>query len=72
MSLDYEKMSAFEQTKAGLEDALANVRGELTLKSTILPAPPPPASRGKVVALRKKPKMSHSVFANARRKARHV
>jgi putative transcriptional regulator len=65
MTQDYEKMSAFEQIKAGLEDALANVRGELTLHSTTLPSPPPPASRTKIVALRKKLKMSQSVFAAA-------
>lgn len=65
MNQDYENMSVFEQIKAGLEDALANVRGELTLKSTTLPSPPPPASRAKVIALRKKLKMSQSVFAAA-------
>jgi putative transcriptional regulator len=63
MSRDYKKMSAFEQIKAGLEDALANVRGELPLKSITLPAPPPPASRATVISLRKKLKMSQSVFA---------
>jgi len=65
MNSDYENMSAFEQIKAGLDDALANIRGELTLKSTSLPSPPPPASRAKVIALRKKLKMSQSVFAAA-------
>ena len=62
---DHESASFFERLKRGLEDALANVRGELTLKSTTLPSPPPPASRAKVIALRKKLKMSQSVFAAA-------
>ncbi len=62
---DYENMSVFEQVKIGLEQALAHGRGELTLKTTTLPLPPPPASRAKVIALRKKLKMSQSVFAAA-------
>src|SRR5580692_2748068 len=62
---DYESMSVFEQIKTGLAQALAHGRDELTLKTTTLPAPPPPASRAKVVALRKKLKMSQSIFAAA-------
>jgi DNA-binding transcriptional regulator YiaG len=42
---------------------LANVRGELPLRSTVLPVPPLPVSQAKVVALRKRLKMSQSVFA---------
>jgi len=62
---DYENMSVFEQVKAGLEEVLAYGRGELNLKTTVLPLPPPPASRAKLIALRKKLKMSQSVFAAA-------
>jgi putative transcriptional regulator len=62
---DYESMSVFEQIKTGLAQALAHGRGELTLKTTTLPPPPPPAGRAKVVALRKKLKMSQSIFAAA-------
>ncbi len=62
---DYEKMSVFEQVMDGLEEGLAHARGEITLKTTTLPAPPPPAGRDNVIALRKKLKMSQSVFAAA-------
>ena len=41
MSDKYENMSVFEQLKAGLEDSIAFSRGELSLKTTELPAPPP-------------------------------
>jgi putative transcriptional regulator len=64
-STDYEHMSVFEQVKTGLEQVLAHGRGELNLKTTALPLPPPPASRAMVIALRKKLKMSQSVFAAA-------
>ena len=60
---DYEKMSVFEQVSEGLKESLANVRGELTLRTTTLPAPPPPASPSRVVRLRKKLGMSQPVFA---------
>jgi putative transcriptional regulator len=63
--VDYENMSVFEQVKTGLEQVLAHGRGELPLKTTMLPAPPPPASRSKVIALRRKLGMSQSVFAAA-------
>src|SRR5580704_2484933 len=62
---DYERMSVFEQIKAGLEQSIAYSRGELNLKTKKLPLPPPPTSRAKVIALRKKLKMSQSVFAAA-------
>ena len=62
---DYERMSVFEQIKTGLDQSMAYSRGELSLKTTTLPLPPPPASRAKVIALRKTLKMSQSVFAAA-------
>jgi putative transcriptional regulator len=62
-NLDYENMSVFDQVKTALEQSLAHGRGELNLKTTTLPAPPPPASSANVIALRKKLKMSQSVFA---------
>jgi len=62
---DYERMSVFEQIKTGLDQSMAYSRGELSLKTTTLPLPPPPASRAKVIALRKRLKMSQSVFAAA-------
>jgi putative transcriptional regulator len=49
--------------KKGMEGSIAYSRGELSLKTTTLPLPPPLASSAKVIALRKKLKMSQSVFA---------
>jgi len=62
-SIDYENLTVFEQIKLGLQDTLANVRGRLTLRTTTLPAPPPAVSAKRVLLLRKKLKMSQSVFA---------
>jgi putative transcriptional regulator len=63
--IDYEKLSFFEQVKLGLEQSIAYSRGELTLRTTTLPLPPAPASPGRVTALRRKLRMSQSVFAAA-------
>jgi putative transcriptional regulator len=60
---DYEKMSFFEQIKAGLEASIAYSRGELNLRTTTLPARPPAVSARKVRALRRKLKMSQQIFA---------
>jgi putative transcriptional regulator len=62
---NFENMSVFEQLRTGLEQTLAHGRGELTLRTTALPLPPPPASRAKVIELRKRLKMSQSFFAAA-------
>ena len=53
----------FERLKQGLEDSIAYSRGQLNLRTSGLPAPPPPTSRARVRALRRKLKMSQSVFA---------
>jgi len=58
-----ETASFFERLKKGMEESIAHSRGDLNLKTTTLPLPPPPASSAKVIALRKKLKMSQSVFA---------
>ena len=60
-----EKASFFQRIKKGLEDSIAYSRGQLSLRTTTLPLPPPPASPGRVAALRRKLKMSQSVFAAA-------
>lgn len=39
--IDYEKLSVFEQVRQGLKEGIAHARGELTLKTTTLPAPAP-------------------------------
>ena len=60
----YEKMSVYEQMLAGLKDGIAQSRGELTLKTTTLPAPAPALSKARVAAIRKKTGMSQAVFAS--------
>ena len=60
---DFENLSVFQQIKHGLEDSLAHSRGQLNLRTTILPAPPPPVSPRRVLALRRKLNMSQTVFA---------
>jgi putative transcriptional regulator len=65
MAKDYENMSLAHQLKAGLEDSIAFSRGELTLKTTELPAPPPPMNGRQVARLRHDLKMSQAVFAAA-------
>jgi putative transcriptional regulator len=62
---DYEKLTVFEQIKLGLEQGVAQARGELNLRTTALPLPPPPASPQRVAKLRRRLKMSQSVFAAA-------
>ncbi len=61
--IDYEKMSVFEQIRQGLRESIAHARGELTLRTTTLPAPAPRLSRRRVAAIRKKLRMSQGVFA---------
>lgn len=58
-----EKESLYELLKDGLEDCLAHARGELALKTTVLPGPPPRATPKSIVALRKDLEMSQSAFA---------
>lgn len=62
---EHETAGFFERLKKGMEESIAHSRGELTLKTTALPLSPPPASRAKVIALRKNLKMSQSIFAAA-------
>jgi putative transcriptional regulator len=63
MANDLKKMNVFEQIKSGLEDALAHARGELSLVTTELPAPPPRPKPRQIVGLRKRFRMSQAVFA---------
>jgi len=60
----YAKMSVFEQIKAGLEDGIAYSKGELSLVTIDLPAPPPKPAPSEIAALRKKFKMSQAIFAS--------
>jgi putative transcriptional regulator len=56
-------MSVFEQIKTGLEDCLAHAKGELTLVTVRVPAPPPKSNPKRIAALRRNLRMSQSVFA---------
>jgi putative transcriptional regulator len=58
-----KSMSVFEQIKTGLEDCLSHAKGELTLATIRVPAPPPKANPRKIAALRRHLYMSQSVFA---------
>lgn len=48
-----------------MEQSIAYSRGEVSLRTTTLPLPPPPASPRRVAALRRRLKISQSVFAAA-------
>ena len=56
-------MSVFDQIKTGLEDCLAHAKGERTLVTIRVPAPPPNAPPKRIAALRRNLHMSQSVFA---------
>ena len=53
----------FERLKKGLEESIAHAKGELTLKVTEVPEPPPEIDAETLVALREEASMSQSVFA---------
>lgn len=57
------RQTLFEQVRAGLHESIAHARGELTLRTTTLPAPAPKLSKSRVIAIRKKAGMSQAVFA---------
>jgi putative transcriptional regulator len=59
----HEAASFSDRLRKGMEDSISYSRGDLSLKTTTLPAPPLPATRSQVVALRKKLQMSQSIFA---------
>ena len=63
MSDKVQKMSVFEQLQVGLEDSIAFSKGQISLKTTELPAPPPRATGRTVARLRKRLRMSQAVFA---------
>jgi putative transcriptional regulator len=52
-----------EQLKAGLEGSIAFSRGELSLVTTALPAPPPRPEPTQIAELRNSLRMSQAVFA---------
>lgn len=63
MARKTKSMSVFEQIKTGLEECLSHAKGELTLVTTRVPAPPPKSGPRKIAALRRNLYMSQSIFA---------
>lgn len=60
---DSENATFYERLRKGLLDSIAYSRGELTLVTTELPAPPPRARPKDIFQLRRRLKMSQAVFA---------
>ena len=52
-----------ERLKAGLAEAVLSAKGELTLRTVQVPAPPPEIAAKEVSSLRAKAGMSQAVFA---------
>ena len=60
----YMSEDAFSELTESLNQALEHARGDRTdLRTTVLPAPPPPLSKEEIVALRQRLSCSQSVFA---------
>ncbi len=57
--------SFFDQLMQGLEESIQYSRGLLSLRTTVLPEPPPVPEPGQILELRNRYKMSQSVFAAA-------
>lgn len=57
------RKSFAERLRAGLEEALAHAKGELTLKTVEHPEPPPEIDAKTLIALRTEAAMSQAVFA---------
>lgn len=55
--------SVFDQVAGSLRSGIAHARGEVELKTTNIPAPPPEAPPQRVAALRKQLNMSQLEFA---------
>ena len=53
----------FERLQSGLQEAVAHVNGELTLRTTALPEEPPRIDQQMIIRLRERAMMSQSVFA---------
>ena len=59
----HEEASLFERLRKGLSESIAHSKGELSLVTTELPAPPPRPDPARIVSLRKQYRMSQAVFA---------
>jgi putative transcriptional regulator len=60
---DFEKATFFERLRKGIQEGIAYSRGELNLKTTELPMPPPRTGAAQIVHLRKRLGMSQTMFA---------
>ena len=58
-----KKVSLFDQLTSGLADSIAHSKGELSLKTTQVPPPPPDTNAKEVRDLRQSLRMSQAVFA---------
>lgn len=53
----------FERLKTGLEEGIAHAKGELTLKTVVVPEAPPEIDAKTLIALREAAHMSQALFA---------
>lgn len=60
-----KEASFFDELKAGLEEGIAHLRGELTLKTTEVSSDPPEIDSKNLAALREEAGMSQFAFARA-------
>lgn len=58
-----QRRPIFERLRASLEEGIQFARGELNLRTTLVPSRPPRISSVEIVRLRKRMGMSQSVFA---------
>ncbi|RLS53350.1 MAG: helix-turn-helix domain-containing protein [Planctomycetota bacterium] len=53
----------FERLQTGLQESIAHVRGEMTLRTTLLPEEPPEIDNQTIFRLRERAMMSQAIFA---------
>lgn len=58
-----QSLSVFDQISQGLNESIAQLRGDITLRSTTLPAPAPKLTKTRVSGIRTKAGMSQAIFA---------
>lgn len=58
-----QRRPLFERLSHGLEDGIAHARGELTLRTTTVPAEPPGFDGQTIAAMRRRAGMSQAIFA---------
>jgi putative transcriptional regulator len=63
MSNSSKRQPLLERLKGGLEEGIRFAKGELSLRTTEIPARPPVLHAREVASLRRQLKMSHGIFA---------